>query len=293
MLHPARRRSRRARDAVRAAVRDPLILETTPDSPGADQARQALAAGADRVLAAGGDGTVREVAGVLAGTGVPLGIVPVGTANLFALNLGLRGSLESLVHAAVSGPVRYVDVGRAGWVARDSAPEQSIFLVMAGIGRDAETVAATRHDLKHRLGHLGWLAYLESGARHIARPPISLTVSVDERPPEELRVWTLLAGNAGRIPAGIEVFPGTVLDDGVLETLAMSARGPLDWVRAAQRGLGHSRRPAPGLRYGTARRLVVTPDRPRPVQLDGDVIDDVVRLTLTVARRALGVVAPG
>ena len=109
-----------------AGLADPLVLPTTEEDPGRGQARQAVDAGADVVVAAGGDGTVRAVAEGLAGTGTPLAVLPQGTGNLLARNLGLPHDLDDALDAAVHGTDRALDVGRLD--------DGTVFAVMAGRG---------------------------------------------------------------------------------------------------------------------------------------------------------------
>ena len=297
VLNPASRRFAEARAHLTRGVRalgwaDPTIHTTTPDSPGAAAARSALDAGADLVVVGGGDGTVREVAGVLAGTATTLGIIPLGTANLFARNLDLsmRG-LGRAVHVALTGHVRAVDVGAASWrEVRDGetgppSPER-IFLVVAGLGHDAATVLGTRPEFKESLG---WLAYIESGVRHLAHPALSMQMSVDGRPLRSVETWCVLAGNCGRLPGGVRVFPDARLDDGVLDTLEVPITSLTQWASVALQGVLRLRSEVPALRYGTARRLWVIPDAPAPLQLDGDVIPAVADLRVRVLPHALRV----
>lgn len=302
VLNPASRRFTEARSEVERGVRsaglgEPEVLTTTREAPGAAQARAALDAGAQLVVVGGGDGTVREVAGVLAGTTATLGIVPVGTANLFARNLGLgslgpgsRG-LGRAVHVALTGHTRAVDVGLASWrevtagVTGPPTPERT-FLVVAGIGHDAATVLATRPEFKESLG---WLAYLESGARHLTRPALRMRVSADGRPLRAVETWCVLAGNCGRLPGGVRVFPDARLDDGVLDILEVPLTSPGQWASVAAKGALRLPGDVPALRYGTARRLWVIPDTPAPLQLDGDVVPAVADLRVRVLRRALHV----
>ncbi|MGH4024533.1 MAG: diacylglycerol/lipid kinase family protein, partial [Pseudonocardiaceae bacterium] len=121
---------------------EPLWLETTAEDPGLGQARAALAAGADVVLACGGDGTIRNVAQILAGSGTALGLLPAGTGNLLARNLAVQLSdPAAAARAALSGENRSVDVGR---VTIDGGAEEQVFLVMAGMGFDAAIMAGAQ-----------------------------------------------------------------------------------------------------------------------------------------------------
>lgn len=266
----------------------PVFLETTIDRPGGPQAREAIAAGAQLVIAMGGDGTVREVAHGLAGTGIQFAVVPLGTANLFARNLHiLRGRLSQMVRMALHGTLARVDLGMASFREYAGVGPWSgdlPFLVMAGIGQDARTVVETKDSLKSRLG---WLAYLESGARHLLHDPIRMRVAIDNQPGEDVEAWTVLAGNCGRIPTGIEVFPDALVDDGRLEILRARIDNPLRWFGVAAQGLFKLRSTASGLDYRAAGQVVVTPAEPLPVQLDGDAYLPVGEARFRVWPRAL------
>src|SRR5215207_6875157 len=118
--------------------------ETTVEDPGQGMAKQALAAGADLVLAAGGDGTVRAVAEHLADASadVELGIIPLGTGNLLARNLDVPIDVPAAFVRALEGDARPVDVG---WVEVEfeDGIERHAFLVMVGFGIDAHMIAET------------------------------------------------------------------------------------------------------------------------------------------------------
>ena len=162
----------------------PLWLETTVEDPGGGQASIALAAGADIVLVCGGDGTIRNVAQVLAGSGTALGLVPAGTSNVLARNLAIvLNDPARATRIALSGSNRAVDVGR---VTIDGCAEEQVFLVMAGVGFDAAIMAGAPHELKSRLGPL---AYFVSGIRALRGPRASIALAVDGRiaPPHQVR----------------------------------------------------------------------------------------------------------
>lgn len=294
VINPIHRHSARARAELegRAAASglDLTVLVTTPADPGPGQARAALDAGATSVVAVGGDGTVRGIAGVLAGSGVPLGIVPTGTANLFARNLGLRpGRLAANAATALSGTPRAIDVGWSCFRRGDSWTPEEPFLIVAGLGHDAATVLDTSTALKRRLR---WLAYLFAGAGHLLRRPIELDLAADGRPLRRVRTWCVLAGNCGRLPGGIVVFPDADPGDGVLETLLVPLRHPAQWVAVAAKGLFRLRCEVAALDYGRARELVVRPAAPQPLQLDGDAVEAVDEARWRVAASALLVRTP-
>lgn len=294
ILNPALPGYERSRAALVAGVRsagwpEVVVGLTTREEPGRRQAEQALAAGAELIVAGGGDGTVREVAGAVAGSDVPLGLLPYGTANLFARNMGLRPRRsDAVVRAALHGRRRRVDVGTASCLTANGVREET-FLVLAGLGYDAATVLATRAEFKWRLG---WLAYLHAGTRYLVRRPAAMTVAADGAEPRRVRSWCVLAGNCGRIPGGIRVFPAAKPDDGLLDTLEVPLTSPLQWTQVAAKGLLRLRRDVPALTYGRASTLTVRPDAPQPVQVDGDVVDGVAELRVGLRPGALLVQTP-
>ncbi|MGO4958311.1 diacylglycerol kinase family protein [Luteococcus sp. Sow4_B9] len=269
----------------------PRLLLTTADDFGGGQATQALAWKSDLVIVAGGDGTVRRVADVLRGTRVPLAVVPCGTANIFARNLGLRRRhLQRAVETIFNGHDVAIDVGVAQvrLASTSQFGGEQVFLVLAGMGHDAATVAGTRHGLKRRLH---WLAYFESGARHLLARPLRMTVSVDGGDAHESTVWSLLVGNVGRIPMGIQVFPGADLQDGHLHTLLAHVEHWWQWSSVAAAALAPHKK-FRTLERGVAVTLHATPRTPLEVQLDGDVEGPVTQAHFRVEPGALLVRVP-
>lgn len=263
---------------------DPDIYYTTVNEPGASQTEAALRAGAQLVVAGGGDGTVRQVAGVLTETGVPLGILPLGTANLFARNLGLPCSdVAEMVQSALLGQCRAVDIGLVRYVQLGPAgPVESPphhFLVLVGIGHDAATVAETRQDLKR---WIRWLAYLEPGARRLVKALLPLRVEVDGGRREDLSAWSLLVSNCGLIPAGIKVAADAEVDDGLLDLVHVAPPTVLHWAPIALKGVLGFRRDVPGLSYRQAEAVKVFSQDPVVIQIDGDPHPDVLELDCTV-----------
>ncbi|MFK5634167.1 diacylglycerol/lipid kinase family protein [Ornithinimicrobium sp. LYQ103] len=304
VLNPSSRRAPAARRAVESAcaaagLGRPLVLETTVEQPGPDQARYAVSQGVGRVVVAGGDGTARLVAGALAGAApiaadhaavVTLGVVPVGTANLFARSARLPLSdLAAAARLAVTGPGRPTDLGRALLLDAVGAGEEHPFLVVTGLGHDAATLAAVRPAHKARVR---WLAYFWPGLRRLLRPGHPLTLTGDGRPVDAGPLWSLLAVNAARLPGGARVVPGAGLDDGLLHLVLVSPDGPIGWIRVARTGLStrrHHPPDHPALRYRTAREVVVRSDVPVPAQVDGDVVHHVVEARVRLEPAALSV----
>lgn len=244
---------------------EPLWFETTVADPGVGQARKSIELGAVAVIAVGGDGTVRAVAEALAGSGVPMGLIPQGTGNLLARNLDLPlTDLPELLRLALTAPGRPIDVG---WLrvsigvpdgsdpgADDDAPLApggAVAVGRADAGIDdagfdgAELDDAAREHIFLVIAGLGfdaamvadtdeilkarvgWIAYFVAGARHLHGRRPKLRIQLDDQPPVARRVRSLLVGNCGRLPGGITLLPDAVLDDGWLDIAAIDTRGGL------------------------------------------------------------------
>lgn len=267
----------------------PRFYPTSVDYPGQKQTLQALEDGCDLIVVCGGDGTVRVVAEQLRHTRIPLGIMPIGTANIFARNLLLpQRSLPAAAEIALHGAAAAVDIGIATTTVGGGRSDH-LFLVLAGIGNDAATAMATRPGLKRQAG---WLAYMESAARHALNRPVEMVVHYPANDPRTISAWSVVVGNCGKVPGGIAVFPGAVIDDGVLDILEVTVDNPLQWLPIGAKGLLHLRTTMPGLRHAYSPSICVEPREAQPVQVDGDVITDVTRLEVGVDHRAVVVRIP-
>ncbi|HLI35931.1 MAG TPA: diacylglycerol kinase family protein [Streptosporangiaceae bacterium] len=272
--------TRRCRQITAASGWDALFFETTVDEQGAGLAREAIAAGARLVAAVGGDGTVRACAQALACTGVPLAIVPRGTANLAARALGLPSGLGAALAAGLRGRERRIDL---------AAADGMTFAAMAGIGLDAAVVAATPRLLKERLG---WLAYAMAGTAHLAGRPHRFTVRIDGGEPMTRWARSVVVGNAGLLPGGFMLLPDARLDDALLDVGILAASGPLGWAQVAHRVLARSRRGSRQLERHQARRVEVSADAILPREADGEIIAPSRSLTVTLRPAALLVRVP-
>jgi diacylglycerol kinase family enzyme len=204
--------------------------ETTADNPGQGAAEEALAAGADLVIAAGGDGTVRAVAEYFADNSADaeLGIVPLGTGNLLARNLDVPlGDIPAAFARAMDGDSHPVDVG---WVEvdLDNGTERHGFVVMVGFGIDAHMIVETDDDLKDKAG---WLAYVESLGRALADSEVvPFRITKDDQPAHDEEGHTLLIANCGTLQGGITLLPDADPSDGELDYLVLSAEGVAQWA---------------------------------------------------------------
>ncbi len=248
----------------------PIWAETTIADPGRGQARAAVEQGAQLVCSLGGDGTVRSVAQGLVGTATPLGLLPGGTGNLLARNLGVPiDSIGKALVVALTGRDRRVDVGRVSIdrSGEDHRPEEDIFLVMAGIGFDAAVMADAPERLKK---HVGTAAYLVSGVRNMKGPQFKVRLSVDDGPELSRRTRTVLVGNCGRLFGGVALMPEARVDDGLLDTIILSPKGVVGWTAVAARVVSRRRHGHSIVDHHTSKRVSLRADRPEEVQVDGD-----------------------
>ena len=212
------------------SIDDVRWWETAEEDPGQGAAEAAIAAGAELLIVAGGDGTVRAVAEHLADTSAELemAIVPLGTGNLFARNLDIPlNDVAAALELAVSGEPRPIDVG---WVElqRESGSERHAFVVMVGFGLDAQMLAETDDDLKDKAG---WLAYVESlGRAWSASDVVRFTIATDDGVPQDQEGHTLLIANCGALQGGMRLLPAADPSDGELDYLVMSAEGLAQWL---------------------------------------------------------------
>ncbi|WP_435299175.1 diacylglycerol/lipid kinase family protein [Timonella sp. A28] len=242
---------------------DPLWLETTVEDPGGGQARDAIARGADIVVAVGGDGTVRAVASHMTNTSTPMGIIPVGTGNLLARNLDISvSSVDDAFQVILEGTDRRIDVGWLQVVEPDVSvrdrlekvaahgrtpmtrrraqekldageglpadTEKHLFLVISGVGFDAAMIADADATLKAKVG---WVAYFVAGMRHLHGNRLNARISLDGRR-FQTQLRTLLVGNCGKLPGGITLIPDAIIDDGVHDVAAIDTRGGIaGWVQ--------------------------------------------------------------
>jgi len=290
----------------RAGWRKSVWLETSKKDPGGGQARQAIAEGADVVLAAGGDGTVRAVAEGLRGSEVALALLPAGTGNLLARNLDMiLTHMADSVDLAFAGRDRRIDMGVVELDRADGSTEEHSFLVMAGFGLDAKMIANARPELKRRLG---WVAYVDAIVRALTDTErVRMTVRVDEGEERSGSVHTLIAGNCGALPGNVLLLPDAEIDDGLFDIVTFRPEGFFGWAQiwakitwengvlrrsSVGKKLRSNDRQVRALRYYRAQRLDVALEHAQEFELDGDPFGEVVGFRLRVDHDSLIVRVP-
>jgi len=229
-------------------------------------AGRAAKSGVDVVVCVGGDGTVVQVATALTGTDVALAIVPTGTGNLLAGNLGVPSERNKAARIAVKGRRRRIDVGE---VSVDG--KRRSFTVACGIGFDASVMGRTDSEQKGRWGKLAYVANALREAGTIRNVPYDITTDGVASTTEAAQV---IVANLGRVPPGLKV-GGVRPDDGHLDLLVIRATGPLSALLAGWEAL---RRSEPGgdqdghVTRSTCHELHIESTPRRPVDIDGSVI---------------------
>lgn len=284
----------------------PLFYETSIEDPGQGIARAALDEGASAVLAAGGDGTIRAVSEAMSGTEVPFAVIPGGTGNLFARNLGLPLlDQERVMEAVFTGFTHPVDMGWARLTRPDGTESEHGFVVLAGMGLDADMIANTRPDLKKSVG---WVAYLDGAARSLpGAKPFRVVYQLDEGRLHSAKVYSMLFANCGALPAGIALLPDASLDDGAMDVAVIQPTGPLGWLgiwrkvwwdnsvlrrtRAGRRVLERRGRDR-SIRYLRGAVAEAAMVAPTSIELDGDELGTAVRMLCRVEQGGLTIVLP-
>jgi len=261
----------------------PVDIVVTAGAGDAERAAaSAVEAGYQRVVAAGGDGTVNEVVNGLAGSDTEMGIIPVGTANVLARELRLPvRDVRAAAAVVKAGVARRIDLGRAG---------SRYFAAMAGFGLDASVVRRIHPRVKGLIGVAAY-GFAIAGAL-VKEKPARFTLDLDgER--VETEAFIVIVANSARYAYGIEVAPHASLDDGKLDVIIFQTDRPkkLALLHQAYRVLAGSHMRDPNIRYLNARHVKVDAEPRVLAQFDGD-LAGATPMEIEIAPKSLIVIAP-
>jgi diacylglycerol kinase (ATP) len=245
-----------------------------------EQVEKALEHKAELIFVWGGDGMVQRCVDVLAGTPARVAILPAGTANLLASNLGIPKDLEQAVDIGLSGNTRRIDVGRVNG---------ERFAVMAGAGFDARMIGDADGSLKDRFGRL---AYIWTGAKNIREPPFRAKILVDGARWYDGDASCILLGNVGKLFGGVEAFEDAHPDDGVLELGVVSADGVREWAGTMVRAVVGTAAKSPHAFTTKGHSVRITLDRKVPYEIDGGDRKKVRKLRIDIEPNAVEICVP-
>ncbi|MBT2473480.1 NAD(+)/NADH kinase [Microbacterium sp. ISL-103] len=284
----------------------PAFYPTTVEDPGQLATAQALERGVDVVLVAGGDGTVRAVSEAMAGSGIALAILPSGTGNLLARNIGLPlADPDEMIRAALGEFRHAIDIGWARLTRENGEHEEHAYVVLAGMGLDADMIANTRPDLKKSVG---WIAYVDGAARSlVTAEPFRAVFQIDDGRLHSTKVHSILFANCGLLPAGIALIPDASVTDAILDVAVIQPTGVWGWLgvwrkiwwdnsvlrrtRAGRRVLERRGRDA-SVHYFRGAAAEAASSSPTPIELDGDEFGAAVRITCRIDPGALLLALP-
>jgi YegS/Rv2252/BmrU family lipid kinase len=291
IFNPAARgnKARRFRDHLAALSSQCAFQPTSGPNDARRLAREAVVNGFDLIVAAGGDGTVNEV---LNGLGdapdgfqrARLGVLPLGTVNVFARELKIPARFESAWEVLQRGQELKIDLGRVDFQAEGQA-RQHYFMQLAGVGLDARAIELVSWKLKKKTGPL---AYVVAGFQALAEKKPHLTVSATG---QKLEGELALFGNGKFYGGSFAIFPGADLRNEQLDACVFPKMNMWTLLRLAPGFLMRRRLSEPRVRRLRADRFAVTSDRPAAFELDGEWVGH-LPATFSVAPQKLRVVVP-
>lgn len=263
---------------AREATWDITVVVTERDRHATEIARDAASRGVHVVIANGGDGTINEAINGLAGTSTALGVLPAGTANVWAKEVGIPKQPEQSMRAIVEGERRLVDLGCA---------DGRYFLLMAGVGFDAEIVPRVGPRMKRWLGAA---AYIVAGAPRVVRATAPTVWMKIDGVASQAPLYWLVAGNTRSYGGLFDIAHRAAIDDGLLDVVIMHRGGVRRIVADGVRLLRKRHEESPNVDYIRARTIEIeTPGI--AVQLDGEYYAR-TPMRVEIAPAALTVIVP-
>ena len=261
-------------------ITDPLWYEVAKSSEAPKYVRRAIKLGADLIFVWGGDGMVQHSIDAVADSGIPVAILPAGTANLLATNLGIPKDLKKAVDIGLHGTRRPLDAG---------VLNGERFVVMAGAGFDARIMGGVDQKSKERFGRL---AYVQSSVQAIKARRCRMTIKVDGDLWFDGKASCVLFANVGSVAGGLKIFPHARPDDGILEIGVVTAKGWLDWLRVLGRVVARDTTRSPMLTTTQGRKISVRLGRSMPYELDGGARKKTKKLKVRIVPAAVCVCVP-
>jgi diacylglycerol kinase (ATP) len=264
-----------------AGYKDPIWYEVPKSSKAPKAIHRAVKKGATLVFVWGGDGMVQRCIDALAGSKrVEMAILPAGTANLLATNLGIPKDIAKAVHIGLHGTRRQLDVGLMNG---------ERFAVMAGTGFDAIMMRGVDGVQKERFGRL---AYVRSGVKAMQGKSVRMIVRVDGATWFKGKATSVLIGNVGTVTGGLVVFPDASASDGMLEVGVITASSTWQWLRVlSSAARGHLERSS-FIQMTRGKKISIDLGRKMPYELDGGARSSTKRIKVRVKAGAITLCVP-
>jgi diacylglycerol kinase (ATP) len=257
------------------------VEETTKSRGAGAIAASAIKKGQKEFIVCGGDGTIMEVLDIAAEKDVVIGVIPLGTGNLFAQNLGIPLDSESAMDIVFTGKVLLIDVGRANGI---------FFSIMAGMGLDAEVMRDADRKLKNKLG---LFAYIVSGLKRLPAKPGRYLLQIDNKQPQTYQAKSILVANLGRITGGIKAVPKAHPQSGKLQVGIIRATVWYAWVSLLFNAVRGNINKSPHYTLTSGKDILIESlKEPRPFQCDGEDFPPVTRLAIQIYPASLAVRVP-
>ena len=281
ILNPAAKseRARQLKDKVRRMARGATLKLTEGPGDAEAQAERAVQQGYEVIVAAGGDGTINEVVNGLeeAGDRVALGILPIGSVNVFSMELGIPGQIDRAWEIIAEGHTRKVDVASANG---------HRFIQLAGVGLDAQIVENTAWESKKLLGPL---SYVLTATQMMGRKPPKIRVHSEGG--KTVEGSFVLIGNGKFYGGPFSIFKEAKLDDGLLDVCVFQQQTPLAMARYFQGILTGSHMKFDDVRYFQTPRVEIEADEKVPIEVDGELLGN-LPCEFKIEPRQLRVLAP-
>jgi methylglyoxal synthase len=260
------------------------VVFTNAEEDPSEQAERAIADGAELILASGGDGTVSAVASSVIEKNIPLGVIPRGTANAFAVALGIPTDIHAACETILAGTTRVVDAARC-----NGKP----FILLTGIGFEAEMVDRANRDLKNRLGVL---AYLFAGVQQFQEQTAFKAIVDIDGELTEVQTGTITVANAAPATSVLaQGFGQVIVDDGLLDVTIATPKTRLQGLNTLTSLFASALVNVPAEREDIIRlrtkKVRITTEPTQKVVIDGEIVTPEA-VSFECLPKALTVLAP-
>lgn len=260
---------------------DGKLTQTTVKRTAFAIASESIARGVKHIVVCGGDGTIREVLSAAVKKPVSIGIVPLGTGNLFARNIGISLKLDEAMETALTGVTKKIDVGKAN---------ETYFSILAGIGMDAEVMKKASRELKDKLG-IG--AYVISTIKSLRTRRGKYLITIDKQNPKVYRAKSIMVANMGRIQGGIQAVPKAHPQSGDLKIGILKARGISAWVSIVTNAIRGNINKSPHYTLLSGQEIkIVSLSGPKPYECDGEHFPPTNTLSISIYPKSISLFLP-